>query len=475
MLVFSTRFPLVDSVTKEDCLSVFIDWIINSPHYNIDCIEYDVASFEDLEIDNGDTKIHFKHYSDEKTELHACRFENHESNIVWFNDCVFLCENGHKSLLVQLHCNVKGFKSSVPTIHKPYVVRKFIEKGYCSADVGIPVTDVPLKVEEGYLDICASIMRGESLNTMPVVYISCDYNEKTDATPTYLAHQLSGIAHVFVETKSDTSLKMKDKTNSKNVYGGYVGIYFPRTPYCRKHSLSFYSNSYELNDKIIDSVWQALTSRLEASEYNWNQILTLQAKQKMKEWQDISESTRNELDAYMNTFDGETTELRDQINELNKQLYALQSKCDAYEVRINANDKNSCFYRTGAEESLYDSEYNDLLFSILSQVQCRFEENSRAYTLIQSLLTANPRVGKCSEIVACIREVFGTDGVLTSEGKRSLKEVGFIIKEDGPHYKIIFRDPRYTFSVAKTPSEGRQGKNTASDICKVINVEHKIY
>ena len=63
---------------------------------------------------------------------------------------------------------------------------------------------------------------------------------------------------------------------------------------------------------------------------------------------------------------------------------------------------------------------------------------------------------------------------MTKTTKGQLKELGFTIEEDGPHYKIIFKDPRYMFTVAKTPSDHRGAKNLASKICTALDVEKKI-
>ncbi len=48
------------------------------------------------------------------------------------------------------------------------------------------------------------------------------------------------------------------------------------------------------------------------------------------------------------------------------------------------------------------------------------------------------------------------------------------MEEEGPHYKVIFHDERYMFTVSKTPSDYREGKNMISEIAKIIEVERKI-
>lgn len=474
MLVFSTRFPLKIEIAQEDCLKVFIDWIVESPHYAIDKITYDISSHEDYEYSKGAITVSFRHFKNEEVELAACRLENREENAVWFNDCIFLNESGNKSLLIQLNCNRTNFNARLPRTHKPYLVRKFVEGGFCSDDAGIPVVDTPLEVEQGFYDTCVDIMKGVHRYSMPAVYISCDYFDNTALSPTYLAHQLSGVAHVFVEKRHETALKLRDDTDGNNAHTGYIGIYFPGTSYCQKHSLEYYSDYKEMTREIITSVWNALVNRLDSSIFNWNQIIALQSRQKMTKWKDISEKDKAQLKEYMDAFDGENTDLRNQVTELNQQLYALRAQLDVLRSSINCGDADSCFYKMGTEPNLYTAERNDLLYSILSQVQSRYDKSSRAYAIIQSLLEANPQVGECSHVVKCVHEVFGSGGALTKAGKAKLKGVGFTISEEGSHYKMVFHDPRYMFTVSKTPSDHREGKNLVSEICKIIDIHRKI-
>ncbi len=474
MLVFSTRIPLKDTVTQEDCLRLFIEWITESPHYSIDNIDYDISSCSDFDFSKDNIAFFIRHIKDEKTELSACRFENKETDSVWFNDIIFLCENGMKSLLIQLNCNRTNYNTQLPPIHKPYIVRKFVEGGFCKDDAEIPVCDTPIQVDDKYYDICVKIMQGIYTNSMPIVYVSCDYMGKHVISAEYLAKQLSGVAHVFVEKNRETALRLRDDTDGNNAHTGYVGIYFPSTKLCQKHGLEYYSDDREMGNEIINSIWSALINRVDASVYNWNQIIAIQSRQKMSEWQDISAKNKEQLSEYMDNFDAENKSLRDQIVELNQQVYSLRSQLDALRQSIKENEAGNCFYNMGKEPNLYTSERNDLLFSILSQVQNRYDVNSRGYILIQSLLEANPYVGECSKIMAEVRNVFSGDGKLTSIKKAQLKSVGFSVEGDGSHYKVVFHDARYMFPVSKTPSDYREGKNTISDISKILDIEKKI-
>ena len=474
MLVFSTRLPLKDEITQEECLHLFIKWVINSPNYSIDAVDYDVSSHKDFDCDYGDQTFAIRHYMDENIEISACRLENREPTAIWINDCIFLCENGNKSLLIQLNCNRTNFDTQMPKPHKPYIVRQFVESGYCKDDAGIPITDTALESDGEYYSKCVDIMNGTLTYSMPVVYVSCDYWGNTVISPTYLARQLGGVAHVFVEKSRDTALRLKEDTAGNNAHTEYVGIYFPGTKFCQKHGLSYYHNYKVMSQEIIDSVWKALINRLDSQKFNWNHIIALQSRQKMAEWQKISIHDKAQLTEYMDTFDQENKDLRDQIEDLNAEVYSLRSQLDTLRYVLNGNTEDTCFFKMGAEPNLYAGERSDLLRSILLQVQSKYEPSSRPYILIQAMLAANPAIGECERVISGISTIFGGGGRLNKTSKAQLKDLGFTIEEDGPHYKIIFHDPRYMFTVSKTPSDHREGKNMISQIRAVIDVNRKI-
>ena len=473
MLVFSTRLPLKETVSQEQCLKVFIDWVTGSPHYNFSDFCYNFQSKTDYDFSKDQVTISFRHYSEDATEVTACRLENKEDNAIWYNDCVFVNENGNKTVSIQLNCSRVSFTVPMPKAHKPYIVRKYLEEGLCDNDGIIPVTDYAFDVTEKYYNMCVQIMNGTLDYSMPVVYVSCDSWGKTMLDSNFLARELSGLAHVFVEKNYETALKLREETSGNNVHLGYIGVYFPKTTYCQRYCIDSYSNYKLMTRDIIDSIWESLNNRLDATKYNWNQIVALQSRQRVTEWKDISEQRKADLDSYVNSFDKENDELRLKINEINSQNYALRSQLDALKARINAEDENTTFLRVGKEPALYPSERNDLLYSILSQVKNRYEEKSRARTLIESLLEANPKTGSCERVIETVKRIIGKGSKLSKNDRQELMDVGFSFEEDGPHYKMTFHNPQYMFIIAKTPSDHREGHNLASDICKIIDVEKK--
>ena len=53
--------------------------------------------------------------------------------------------------------------------------------------------------------------------------------------------------------------------------------------------------------------------------------------------------------------------------------------------------------------------------------------------------------------------------------RQDIERLGFEISDDGKHYKLRYHgDGRYTVTIAKTPSDGRSGKNTLQDLIHLV-------
>ncbi|MCM1558932.1 MAG: hypothetical protein NC123_05235 [Butyrivibrio sp.] len=474
MLVFSTRLPLRDEIEYSDCAKLFIEWARQSPNYSFKNIEYNVQSKNDFDCTSDNVTFSIRYYESSQMQIVACRLINKENVFNWTSDCIFSCENGDKSLLIQLNCSRNDYNTELPQINKPYIVRMFVEKGFCKDDAGIPVVDEPLQSDGDFYQICKDVMSGNLSYSMPIVYISCDIDGKNVINSSFLAHQLSGVAHVFVENSYQTALKLREDTNGNNAYAGYIGIYFPGTRTCRRYGIEYYKDYKELTKAVIDSVWKALINCLDSTTYNWNQIIALQARQKMETWQDMSIKDRQDLKQYVDNFDQENEDLREQVASLNQQVYSLNVQLDAARAALSAASEDKCFYKMGKEPDIFRGERNDLLFSILTQVLNKYPQNSRPYVLIKTLIDANPKIGENEHAITAVRDIFSDGEKLTAAKKAKLKMLGFEIEEDGAHYKLIFHDQRYMFTVSKTPSDYRGGDNLSSEICNMLGIERKI-
>ena len=473
MLVFSTRLPLNDSITRQQILQLCLDWISGSPHYDVHDLHYDPVSLNDADYANDTLNISIRNYTDETCALSAFRLEYTNRTVLWHNDVIFLEQDAEKTLLIQLECDRTDFGADLLVVRKPYLVRMAVEQGLCGTDHMLPVTDTPIPLNEALYPMCAAIMNGTYPNTMPVVYISRGSNNALNIPSTVLAQRLSGMAHVIQEDSYRTAQRLQRDTQGNNVYGGYIGLYFPGSARYQRFIPDFYSSTETLLQEIVNTVRCTLINQAGALHYNWNQIQTLQARQQMREWMEQDAQSQKDLNLYIENFDRENAQLREQIQLLNSRLLTMTAQRDQLQMQLSKAGGSGLLKR-GTESELYPGEATDLLSSVLSQVLPRLAPASRAAVLVQSLLAANPSTGQCHQLLQMIREVFFDGGRLNSTKKSLLRQAGFEILEDGPHYKLIFcGDHRYQFTYPKTPSDVRGGRNNISEMNNRLDVEKK--
>ena len=123
MLLFSTRLPLKESVSKEDIIELIREWITGSPHYGFENLEYTISDGDKV-FASGNTTVSFKTFTDLKVDVLACRLEDREGNKCWQSDCIYIDKDGTKQFLVQLQRMVDSFTPEIcrqETSHILYV------------------------------------------------------------------------------------------------------------------------------------------------------------------------------------------------------------------------------------------------------------------------------------------------------------------------------------------------------------------
>ena len=484
MLVFSTKIPLRSDSSRPQWVALFIEWVVNAKRYPF--VESDFASFDcnghsPIEITKGRYTFSITYYKDESVTLAACRLETKNSGEIWITQNTAYEEANQKYLLVQTHCIKKDYIGNLPKARTPFTVKLFIRNGMCALDGALPITDTPLKMSAEYVDQCAQTMQGFGDGIMPIVYVS-KYYWPTELDTLALAQVLQGIAHVIYEDDYDMSKTLRKASNGQNVYGGYIGVYFPGHSYRRKFVDHFYPDGLakqEMAEDIITTIRTALLNKADASRYSWENIMALQHKQKVGKLQ-VDTATLEELREWYDAFNKENERLSNELNDAkstNAKLYEenlrLADIIDGYQA-TSGNDK-ATLLQTGKERDLYPGEHNDILIDVLSSSLSILEENTRPYHIVQSILNANKKKGTASQIEKTIRQLFkGKGDILHPNSMRTLSSIGFKVEKGNRHLSLTFGDDnRYNFTCSCTPGDHRSGNNMASQICKKLFVRSK--
>lgn len=144
----------------------------------------------------------------------------------------------------------------------------------------------------------------------------------------------------------------------------------------------------------------------------------------------------------------------------------MENELAFYKDAFNKKTVNdSGFLSNGSEKEFFQDEKKELILSVLSDSLASIKEDTRRKDIVQDIIQQNTIKDvlgkKREEVKRLLTDYSGINGKLRQE----LQQLGFTITEDGKHYKLTyFNDKRYIIHMAKTPSDGRAGKNNVSNI-----------
>lgn len=474
MDLFTTKIRLKDSADKEKVLAVLKTWLKGSPHYKIKEIDYDGKELFKQDFEN--TSISILNSNISYNTILALRFVNREDKNSWITDCIYSEINDEKNISITLSCHTKNYSRSLPKIHKPHIIKNLIEADLCYDKGVFPIVDKPIYLKDADVEICAQIMCGTVKTNLPVVYLSVDgFNPNLySVDENKLASSLSGIAHVLVEPNKTFSKKLKELTNSNNPYNGYIGIYFSNSTYKEIISIEDFFENGKLDSKQMASfvratLQQSVLNHDNTNDYSWSNLQVLYHRKNFEEESKSATDTKQECDALLAAFDEDVKKKEEKIKDLQYQLDYKNSIIESFKSKKEI-DNTISFKTTGITE-FYHGELNDLIITLLSQLQPKLNADTRQKDILDVFLEENELLGEGKEILNNIENALKDKSLQLRRSK--LEKCGFTL-ETGSHDKMYFHEPKYSFTLANSPSEHRSVDNMFSDIKKAISIYKKI-
>ncbi len=474
MELFTTNIRLKPNCTRLAILDILKEWLINSPHYGINELNY--SDQEVFSADFGACSVNIISTTITSCLVFALRFSNKEEHNVWITDCIYTETGKEKCISITLSCHSNDYSSVLPRIHKPYIVKKIIESGLCYQDEFFPINDLPIYLQNTDLSTCADIMCGKAKTNLPIVYISFDsFNSKHySVDEKLLAIKLSGLAHVLVEPSKEFALELKEKANGNNAYNGYVGIYFSQSKY--KDLISqydFYNDGCfdrnKMENAIRATLQQAVLNRHNISDFTWNSIQIALHRKNYEAQEKSSIQMKKDLDDFINVFDDDLKKKDETIQRLQTQLEIQNSIIESFKSKMTT--ESTLTFDKGEIDEFYMGELNDLIITLLSQLTDRLSDNTRQKDLLTSFLGVNKTLGNGERIFEDLEKALQEKNLAS---RRSiLEKCGFTVEISG-HDKIQFHSPKYCFSLPNSPSDFRSMNNMYKDILKKISVYKKI-
>ena len=483
MELFVTKLPLKPEVTREDVLLLINRWLVGSKKYAIDSLNYsfEKESYEE-QFDFGCVKYLCTEVNGEN--IFACRFVNEKADGLWIVDTIFKERHSDKSVRITLSYFAKTGKP-LASIWKPYLVKLFFESHYCSEEGVFPVLDSPILLTDKDVERCAGIMNGTLRAPLPVVYISVDSfrTEKYAINPKKLAYALAGRAHILVEPDANFAKSLREKTDGKNPYRGYIGIFIPGAECCEMVSLNnYFKNGVLEKDRLRDHICmtvQKFSVLYETSEeIRWNDLMNALLEKQLRADADENkqlfyeaEAERQDIAKREKSYKLQIENYKEDVRQLKDKILALQENFSAQKMK---EKKISVpLYYEGIEE-YHNGEISDCVLNLIKQAAAKLPKDNknggcRMQRILDNLIKNNDMSGEEEEFFTAIEVALKEK---TLEGcLNKLKKLGFSY-ERGKHIKLLYQD--YQFEMACTPSDYRANKNFFEQIKNVLSVRRKI-
>lgn len=219
-------------------------------------------------------------------------------------------------------------------------------------------------------------------------------------------------------------------------------------------------NPRALELEVSKDIRVALSNRRPRTNCTWVHLRETLARARLDE---LKNSGSTAIEEYVAAFDAELAAKQALVSAAEYEVARLTSEVK----RLAASEQSATggLLQQGQEHDLYEHEIQDVIHDALADAMRAARAGSRRQHVLLDLLEANPASGARQRIEEEIKTLLKTYRDMDAKTRNALARLGFDLSEDGKHYKAVFQgDSRYTFTLPKTSSDHRAGKNMASDI-----------
>lgn len=463
---FSTEFPIDPTKSVADVVRLACQWVSGSPHTKIPKGELDELPIDaERTVSTPSEQITTACAGGQDFTIGGLRYVRTESGLEWTTSIVSLKTNERHVLSLQVSCEAMSTAVRLPPPKKPYFIRQALAKLGGGMDGEIPVTDRAICLAEGEAGIAAALISGLARNKLPIVYVSAGFDGNLLVNPNELAQYVSGMAHVVVEPSREFSYHLKTLTSSRNAFGGTVGVYWPESDARKSYFIDEATpNPRAIQLEIAKDIRLALANRRLRSTCTWAHLKETISR---KRFELLKSQGSTELKEYIEAFDAEQAAKDGKLIEAEQEISRLHAEIKRL---ASANQSSEAgLISPGNEQDLYAYEIRDIAIAALQEALRTSRENSRRQHVLTDLLAANHPARHGERLQDEIKSRFKTYRDMDAPTRNALVKLGFGISEDGKHYKLVFQDDgRYTFTLPKTSSDHRAGKNIASDLINAL-------
>ena len=466
MRVLSAKLDMQNCFNPEDFYSIIAKWLKNAgPCKTIG---------EKLELSSQKENFH--------TQTDYCKADNyifarndakytvftleqifHEQT--WYTEVILQDTRNLKTVYFHINCSRDLTRFDEVPEMRTVVINYYVESGFVKHSE-IPIKTTPVEMSDGLIDWIANAYQEKYTDDIPLVLatnyfgsMACEIDEIA------VAKKLAGIAHVVVCNNEYTRL-IKDRAKCKGPFNGAVAIYCKggKPKQFRKDSV-YHGTSLET--MIIQEVQKYITAKVDETAPTYESLHTEEVKEHAKQ----NEALLNEFFDENETLEDRLKKAKDRIAELSSENLQLKMKYENLQKKMECNNALIPLLKKANISEFYEGEQHDLVVTILQKTLCTSgTEETRRHELLSALLKENAIIGNGEETFEVVKKIFSDGEEMSPQNITELKRIGFEVVSEKNHYKLVYKNSKYWFTVSKTPSDKRGGKNLASDITKRLSV-----
>lgn len=390
MLLYSTRFSVRDTFTKEKFISLVIKWNQGSPHDKMDTLKWDGKEGK-LKCTESNRSLAIEELRADN--IVAARFRKDDENgIIWTTD--FVLNVSEHMLAVKLDRETTAdTRLFIPKFNPPHFVKMVLSEGYAGSDSDIEISDKPMCIDKSNYEIIEKVIKRTTRYMLPVIYVTKTWAGNYPISAQRLAKRLRGIAHVLKETDLEVSKLLMKNCDSENVHHGGIGIYYPsQSARTRKiNTISYAGNEEFLIEKITCWIYRYANQQVQEWMYTWdgiqNKILFLKYESLSRKREAVI-NENNELYSMFEEYDAQLSEQEKIMGELNKKISALEQENQGLRNKLDGMEEVPVLH-LGDEEELYEGEIREIILDILYSSLKRQTAKSRRNDVIKDIIENN--------------------------------------------------------------------------------------
>lgn len=473
MLLFSTLLEINDKMTKDAFIQLVLEWNQGSPYEENIIQGIDWHGERNVRYGTDSLWLAIEEYRNQN--IIAVRYEKTETDgVVWDTD--YVMNFNDMKMSIQLDRSYLEEALAIdPSFSTPHFITLLIEHDYLKDDGILPILRKPVFIKKDNVELLTDVINEDVKYRLPVVYISKTYYGEAPVDIWKLSARLKGVAHVLVQADPRLNSKIRRLCNDNNEFYGAIGIYFPNAAFGHKKYLyrAYEGIDVALFEKVIRSVIQYSNAQMMDKLYTWqgvsnallrDQLSSIGAELLAAESEKIRVAA--EADELIESVDEDIQKLQKQVEDLTHANEVLTYENQGLRAKMNSMDVKPMLF-LGEEEEFFQDEIKAMLLDALKYALTKYESQPRRKDVLQDIIKSNDCRRRADERAEQLKSLLKGYKTMSASMKRTLQDMGFVITEEGKHYKLkYYGDGRYMTTLAKTPSDNRSGINIALEIIK---------